>query len=1554
MTAGPLSADPSLLGELAARLGRLGVELSARELAEALWLARYVAPSGTVGTREEPTRAVENSEESTSPFKRRRDPESQARTEPVPAADRPTRLYPEASRPESPDADAPRDDAPRRVHVPIATALPRPLELQRALRPLQRYHPPVRAAAHDVDEQATAERAADTGLLMPVLRPVVRRAARLRLLMDVSTSTFLWDKTLEELSHVCAGTGAFREVLVHYVHEGTEGPDGSLLIGASRKRDRTLRAVEQVRDPTGHQLTLVLSDCAGPQWSDGRMQRLLCDWAQAAPVAVVQPLPQRMWRRTHLPAVSGTLRRREGLGARLECTFPGGELPHRALPVPVLGLTPTAFGAWARLVSGSTGLALPAAVGWVRADHPAAAARSSSDTPDPEELVRSFRGTASNGAVQLAVSLSAVPLTVPVMQLVQRAMLPETGPSVLAEVLLSGLLRRGPEEGWYEFRTGVREVLLRLLPKGDALLVLKHCGDYVDRHFGRRARNFPALALAELTGGKARRGLEAGVPRAFAEVSKLVARRYGATGMQRTTAAEGRRATAQGADVVATGPADPHTVVRPDSTHAASNITIVFPGYHRSWAVWIAYCLERQGQRCTLHRWDPPRNVSLEDSLGDLLLASGRILLVLNDWFFELGPRLAGEWNDALRGFIAAHADRFAAVNLTNRTLLPATAVLEPASLWGLNEEAAEERLLSRLGLERRRRPRRLPARVRYPETRCEIWGEVPRRNPRFTGRDDLLYEIHRRLADAERGASACTLLGMSGIGKTQLATEYAHRFSTDYDLVWWVNSDDRNIQRDRLGELTGELGLNTGSEPGERIRAVRDALRRGEPYSNWLVVFDGWDNLEGVHALLPQGPGHVLVTSRNRLWSEHTDILEVPAFLRSESIGYLMRRAPHITAEEADQVAAEFGDVPLPLVQAASWLGESGMDVPEYLGMVHEGRLSTIEQPATGDGFPQSSMTSWSILLNRLRRAQPQTTDVLSLCVSFAPGHIPLGLIRAYPQADLPEELRWMTRDLPAWTRALDTLVNYSVLTRESRGSVGVETGLHQESVHMHRLVHDIVSKLTSEESRANHRKAVRTLLAEADPGTPADSRNWPRYAELLPHLEPSGALDSARGLIRDLVLNCLRYSFLSGEYRAGRELAQRVRDHWSETMDPLTQPMLDLADMESAILRADGRFHEAYERDRGVLERLEAAPQRHALGELTAKGGTASGLRYLGRYEEAYELQREVLDSAGSLLGPDAIPTLVAQHDTGVGLGLLGRYAEAYELGLETLGRRERVLGARHIHTLDSGNAVSHSLRLLGRYRDALARQEPVVRLHVQVLGPQHPQTLAARVQLVMSSCSEGGQAPDVGTAMASLLEQLEQLHGREHYRTLSFLTNYGNYLREHGNLGQARDLIVEAEAGLRALLGPAHPVATGMLSNTGLIMQSVGERAEAMAMFEAAFAGLTATVGPDHPWALGCALNAASGRNVNGRIADAVELSRDTLRRARYSLGDEHPLTLSAQVALAADLRAAREREEAGKLEEDGLVGLTRTLGAQHPHTVSARQRSRPYWDFEPYLG
>uniref|UniRef100_UPI002A7F9DD9 SAV_2336 N-terminal domain-related protein n=1 Tax=Streptomyces sp. CRN 30 TaxID=3075613 RepID=UPI002A7F9DD9 len=432
------------------------------------------------------------------------------------------------------------------VRVPAAPALPEPLALQRGLRPLQRYRAPVRPVPRTLDERATAELAAQTRLVLPVLRTDRRREARLLLLMDVSTSTVVWRQALDELRQVCARAGAFREVRLRYLHQT---PDGRPGCSATAAPAGPLHAPEQLSDPTGRCVTLVLSDCAGPMWRSGRMQRLLHRWASTAPVAVVQPLPQRMWQRTHLPARRGTLHRREGPAGALEFlperpTGRASAVPD-ALPVPVLALRRASVEGWARLVSGATGQSLTAAAGWVRAGHPRSEApvRAAEDISGADR-VRAFWRPASPEARRLAVYLSAVPLYLPVMQLVQHAMLAGSGPDVLSEVLLGGVLRRrpaaddDPDAIGYEFLPGVARELRTRLAVEDAELLFKHCSAYVERRFGRSARNFPALAGAFLRGsvtpgaglaqGTAPDTEEPAALRAFAQVSAEVLRDLGA------------------------------------------------------------------------------------------------------------------------------------------------------------------------------------------------------------------------------------------------------------------------------------------------------------------------------------------------------------------------------------------------------------------------------------------------------------------------------------------------------------------------------------------------------------------------------------------------------------------------------------------------------------------------------------------------------------------------------------------------------------------------------------------------------------------------------------------------------------------------------------------------------------------------------------------------------------------------------------------------------------------------------------------------------------------
>ncbi|MFI1061214.1 SAV_2336 N-terminal domain-related protein [Streptomyces spororaveus] len=534
------SAGAPGVRELAVLLRAAGLDPSAGELADALWLAGHIGGPGQAlpggpGPGEARTGAGDPAGEPAGPVR--------ADTE----GDAPVGLYaPGAARTDGADGERP-GESPEEYGVPVrvpgAAALPRILDIQRALRALQRHRPPGPPTRLVIDEAATAEASARAlGLVIPVLRPESRRESTVRLVMDASPSMAVWQDMFEELRSVCERLGAFRDVQVHYLHRLV---DGTAALGRSPApgcvRASGLRSGDQLRDPTGRALTMVVSDCAGPLWREGTAQRLLHRWAECTPCMVVQPLPQRLWGRSWLPTERGTLTRPEGGGQTLTFRPDRPPLPGRptgGLTVPVLPPSAAALGSWARLLAGLAAGPVPAEVGRVLADHPAAPLPPPRAVRPPRELVARFRSAAAPRAVQLAVYLSAAPLTLPVMRLVQRTMLPDSEPSDLAEVLLSGLLRRsGPTPGhWYEFVPGVQDVLLGPLGRDEAALVLKHCSEYVLAHFGRGVRNFPALAVSQLTGippavadpgpEEDERAPEGRLPQAFAQVSAKVVRRY--------------------------------------------------------------------------------------------------------------------------------------------------------------------------------------------------------------------------------------------------------------------------------------------------------------------------------------------------------------------------------------------------------------------------------------------------------------------------------------------------------------------------------------------------------------------------------------------------------------------------------------------------------------------------------------------------------------------------------------------------------------------------------------------------------------------------------------------------------------------------------------------------------------------------------------------------------------------------------------------------------------------------------------------------------------------
>ncbi|MEV4000821.1 SAV_2336 N-terminal domain-related protein [Actinomadura sp. NPDC049753] len=457
-------------------LSAVGPPPDARELSEMLWLACHISPSEERPPSAPPVPLPVPAEPADDPG----GPEP-----PEPAPPRPSEPLTEL-RPR-PDAEAEPVGRASEVLVPTAPMLADPLGVQRALRPLKRRVPSRHRA--ELDEDATAARIADTRLWTPVLVPSPERWLGLSLVVDTGPTMRLWRPLARELAETLLRQGAFQDVHLSYL-------DGNGRIASTPEAPP--QDPGTLLDASGRRAVLVLSDCSGPHWWNGRAGQAVRRWAQAGPTAIVQPLAERLWRRTAAPASPGlaVLPRPGAPNTDLRFTpYDGAAAP--GVPVPVLEIAPRWFGAWARLVSGSE--PQPAAVATLPA-RPSGAAPVRRERELPiAERVRRFLATASPDAAELAAHVAVSVPSLPVMRLIQHRILGGSGPGQLAEVLLSGLLR--PVGGVrYEFVPGAREALLDTLPRPEALHtrhVLEAVSAEIERRAGTSAETFRALLPAD-------------------------------------------------------------------------------------------------------------------------------------------------------------------------------------------------------------------------------------------------------------------------------------------------------------------------------------------------------------------------------------------------------------------------------------------------------------------------------------------------------------------------------------------------------------------------------------------------------------------------------------------------------------------------------------------------------------------------------------------------------------------------------------------------------------------------------------------------------------------------------------------------------------------------------------------------------------------------------------------------------------------------------------------------------------------------------------------------
>ena len=211
-------------------------------------------------------------------------------------------------------------------------------------------------------------------------------------------------------------------------------------------------------------------------------------------------------------------------------------------------------------------------------------------------------------------------------------------------------------------------------------------------------------------------------------------------------------------------------------------------------------------------------------------------------------------------------------------------------------------------------------------------------RNERFVGREDDLAELHKALQGGKAvGVRPAALTGMGGIGKTQLAVEYAYRYKDAYPGgVYWINA--AQDWRKEFADRAVEIGLSAGDAP-ESERLVRLALSFVDflnDHPDALVIFDNVDQPRQLTfaeaGFIPsQLKCRLLFTTRRREYDLPFRSFEVRVLPEDVALKLLLGSAarknlletPGIEQDEAKQICWMFGDLPLALALAAAYLGK-------------------------------------------------------------------------------------------------------------------------------------------------------------------------------------------------------------------------------------------------------------------------------------------------------------------------------------------------------------------------------------------------------------------------------------------------------------------------------------------------------------------------------------------------------------------------------------------------------------------------------------------------------
>ncbi|KAI4254529.1 MAG: hypothetical protein LQ352_003037 [Teloschistes flavicans] len=713
-------------------------------------------------------------------------------------------------------------------------------------------------------------------------------------------------------------------------------------------------------------------------------------------------------------------------------------------------------------------------------------------------------------------------------------------------------------------------------------------------------------------------------------------------------------------------------------------------------------------------------------------------------------------------------------------------------------------------------------------------------RDQDFVERGSLLDEVFHKCAVP---GSRTALVGLGGVGKSQLAIEHIYRTRERSPGTWifWVYASSVARFEQSYRDIADHLKIPGRKDPKANIlKLVRDWLHAGK-YGPWLLVLDNVDDThldthlsaetggggQGVRgtavgrgvsqpmsAYLPQSQnGSILITSRNRGIAlklvEENNIIVVEKMAQAHALTLFEKKLGSLgDGNDIVELAEALEYMPLAIVQSTAYVCQSRprYSVRQYLEdfrksdrkktslLNYEAGLLRRDWEASN-----SIIVTWQISFEYIRRNWPSAADLLSLMSFFDRQGIPEYLIRDRDDGLEDDGSEDAGSKDDGFEDDVQVLRNYSFISCDT-----------DQTFEMHALVQLAMRKWLEANNQLELWKEqyVQSLSAAFPSG---EYKNWAICQALFPHAKLAVTQrPKAEASLREwafLMYNAARYAYEKGNTaeavqlsRTALEVNEKVYGHEHENT------LASMGMLGSAYFRR-GQWKQAEEFQ---VEAIEI--RKRVLGEehpdtLVSMGRLASLYLEQGCYKEAEELGEEVIEIEKRVLGEEHPDTLVSIGNLAFLYSEQGRYKEAEELGVKVLEIEKRVLGEEHPNTLVSIGNLAFLYSKQGCYKEAEELGVKVLEIEKRVLGEEHPITLNSIGHLAFLY-SEQGRYKEAEELVVEVLELQKRVLGEEHPHTLSNMQTLAWTWKGQGRDTEAIQLMEERIQLQIGTLGADHP--------------------------------------------------------------------------------------------------------------------------------------------------